>query len=64
MLKNRIALEIVANGLGDMLNQFVFVGGTVLELYASSDTYAKIIEVLSSLLYMLYLADFQLSLLP
>ena len=29
MLKNRIALEIVAKGLGDMLNQFVFVGGTL-----------------------------------
>lgn len=41
MLKNRIALEIVAKGLGDMLDQFVFVGGTVVELYASSDTYAE-----------------------
>ncbi len=41
MLKNRIALEIVANGLGDMIDQFVFVGGTVVELYASSTTFEE-----------------------
>lgn len=41
MLRNRVALEIIAQGLGDMLEQFVFVGGTVVELYASSETYAE-----------------------
>lgn len=41
MLKNRFILETVADGLGDMLEQFVFVGGTVVELYAASDTYQE-----------------------
>ena len=31
---NKKILETVATGLGDMLPQFVFVGGTVVELYA------------------------------
>jgi predicted nucleotidyltransferase len=39
MLKNRVILEAVAQGFGDMLEQFVFVGGTVVELYAASETY-------------------------
>jgi hypothetical protein len=34
MSKNTYILETVAIGLGDMLPQFVFVGGTVVELYA------------------------------
>jgi hypothetical protein len=41
MPNNTFILETVAHGLGDMLNQFVFVGGTVVELYASSDTYQE-----------------------
>ena len=41
MLKNRLALETVACGLGDILDQFVFVGGTVVELYASSETFEE-----------------------
>jgi Nucleotidyl transferase AbiEii toxin, Type IV TA system len=36
MNSNRHTLETVAIGLGDMLPQFVFVGGTVVELYALS----------------------------
>ncbi len=39
MLKYDVVLEIVANGLSDILDQFVFVDGTVVELYASSETY-------------------------
>jgi predicted nucleotidyltransferase len=39
MPNNTFILETIAHGLGDMLNQFVFVGGTVVELYASSDSY-------------------------
>lgn len=27
-------LQIVANGLGELINEMVFVGGTVAELYA------------------------------
>jgi predicted nucleotidyltransferase len=42
MLKNRLVLETVAHGLGDMLDQFVFVGGTVVELYAASETYTDV----------------------
>jgi predicted nucleotidyltransferase len=34
MSSNKGILETVAIGLGDMLPQFVFVGGTVVELYA------------------------------
>ena len=41
MPRNRFILEAVAHGLGDMLDQFVFVGGTVVELYASSETYQE-----------------------
>ena len=41
MFKNKIILSIVAEGLGDMIDQFVFVGGTVVELYASSETYQE-----------------------
>ncbi len=32
---NRKILETVALGLGELLNHFIFVGGTVVELYAS-----------------------------
>jgi hypothetical protein len=35
MLKNNSILETIALGLGDMLDQFVFVGGSVIELYAT-----------------------------
>lgn len=41
MPNNTFILETIAQGFGDMLNQFVFVGGTVVELYASSDTYQE-----------------------
>lgn len=41
MFKNKTILSIVAEGLGDMIDQFVFVGGTVVELYASSETYQE-----------------------
>jgi hypothetical protein len=41
MPNNTFILETIAHGLGDMLNQFIFVGGTVVELYASSDTYQE-----------------------
>ena len=41
MPRNRIILETVAHGLGEILDQFVFVGGTVVELYASSETYQE-----------------------
>jgi hypothetical protein len=41
MPKNVLILEAVAHGLSDMLDQFVFVGGTVVELYASSETYQE-----------------------
>jgi predicted nucleotidyltransferase len=44
MIKNRLILETVAHGLGDLLDQFVFVGGTVVGLYASSDTYSEVRE--------------------
>ena len=42
MLNNIVVLEMVADGLGDMLDQFVFVGGSVVELYASSETYQDV----------------------
>lgn len=41
MPKNAFVLEAVAHGLSDMLDQFVFVGGSVVELYASSETYQE-----------------------
>jgi hypothetical protein len=41
MPNNTFILETIAKGLGEILNQFVFVGGTVVELYASSDTYQE-----------------------
>jgi predicted nucleotidyltransferase len=41
MPNNKLVLERIAHGLGDMLNQFVFVGGTVVELYGSSHTYQE-----------------------
>lgn len=41
MPNNTFILETIAKGLGDILDQFVFVGGTVVELYASSDTYQE-----------------------
>jgi hypothetical protein len=41
MPNNTVILETIAHGFGDMLEQFVFVGGTVVELYASSDTYQE-----------------------
>lgn len=41
MFKNKTILSIVAEGLGDMIDQFVFVGGTVVELYASSESYQE-----------------------
>lgn len=41
MPRNRAILEAVAHGLGDILDQFVFVGGTVVELYSSSETYQE-----------------------
>ena len=42
MLSNKFVLETVAHGFGDMLDQFVFVGGTVVELYAASETYTDV----------------------
>jgi hypothetical protein len=44
MPKNRYILEIVAHGLSNILDQFVFVEGTVVEFYASSDTYSEVRE--------------------
>jgi predicted nucleotidyltransferase len=44
MSKNRLILETVSLGLGDLIDQFVFVGGTVVELYASSQTYSEVRE--------------------
>ncbi|MDZ7878579.1 MAG: hypothetical protein U5L45_12950 [Saprospiraceae bacterium] len=42
MLKNQYILETIAHGLGDMLDQFVFVGGSVIELYASHNIFADV----------------------
>lgn len=42
MLNNKFILETVALGFGDILDQFVFVGGTVVELYAASETYTDV----------------------
>jgi hypothetical protein len=36
MSLNKKILETVAIGLGDLLTNFIFVGGTVVELYASA----------------------------
>jgi hypothetical protein len=44
MSKNRLILETVSLGLGDLTDQFVFVGGTVVELYVSSQTYSEVRE--------------------
>jgi hypothetical protein len=44
MSKNRLILETVALGLGDLIDQFVFVGGTVVEFYATSQTYSEVRE--------------------
>jgi hypothetical protein len=41
MSSNKVLLEAVAIGLGEMLQQFVFVGGTVVELYAPIATRAE-----------------------
>ena len=35
MSKNIEMLAVVANGLGEMINEVVFVGGSVAELYAN-----------------------------
>lgn len=35
-------LQIVANGLGELINEMVFVGGTVAELYADDSEISDI----------------------
>jgi predicted nucleotidyltransferase len=60
MSRNKILLETVATGLGNLLPQFVFVGGSVLELYAPATLRAEarftedvdcVVEVASLALY-------------
>lgn len=42
MPNNKHILETIAHGFGDMLDQFVFVGRTVVELYASSNAFTDV----------------------